>query len=371
MSQHKTVLQLIESGGPGGAETVVLELCKGLDNKNFYPVVGLLHDGWLNQQLRKNGVETIIINNKYSYDPFCLWKLVNIIRKRRVDIIHSHEFMMNVYGTAAALLTRRPNIATIHGKSYYWEKWRRRFACQIIAHFATKIVAVSENLKEFIASKTGMDRNNISVIYNGIDTAKFSGEASHHGVNSESQPEKSPIIGTIGNLYPVKGHIYLIKAASKVVQEFPHATFLIIGKTTKYLDMLKNEVLRLSIGENIKFLGFQENIPQLLRVMDIFVLPSIHETFSISTIEAMAASKPVVATRCGGPEEIIVDGMTGFLVPPMDPESLSEKILILLKNKQLAEKIGGAARKQVEERFAVAAMIQKYQKLYETDRSQS
>lgn len=367
MFQHKIVLQLIESSGIGGAETVVLELCKRLDKKSFYPIVGLLNDGWLNQQLIKHGIETIIIKNKYPYDPFYLWQLIKIIKKRKIDIIHSHEFMMNVYGTIVALLTNRPNIATIHGKNYFWEKLRRRIAYRAMGYFATKMVAVSEDLKKFIVDKVGIDTKKISIIYNGIDVERFN--------NNQSTPDKirlkkelglnsNIVIGTIGNPYPVKGHIYLIKAASKVAKVYPDAVFFIIGKQTKYMDELKREVSKLNLENNVKFLGFREDIPELLAIMDVFVLSSIEETFSIATIEAMAAKKPVVATKSGGPEEIIIDGKTGFLVPPMDSEVLAEKILTLLRNKELAKKLGQSGSEWVNQKFTVRSMIKNYQRLY-------
>ncbi len=368
MLQHKVVLQLIETSGIGGAETVVLELCKRLDKNCFLPIVVLLHDGWLNQQLINHGIETIIIKNKYPYDPFCLWQLIKIIKKRNVDIIHSHEFMMNVYGTITAFLTNRPNIVTIHGKNYFWEKWRRRIAYRFMAYFATKTVSVSEDLKKFIVDKVGIDADKISVIYNGIDVERFNSNLSPQdkmklkkelGINGI-------VIGTIGNPYPVKGHIYLIKAASKVINEYPDATFLIIGKQTKYMDELKKEVLNLNLENNIKFLGFRDDIPQLLQLMDVFVLSSIHETFSIATIEAMAALKPIVVTKCGGPEEIIIEGKTGFFVPPMDSEALAEKILTLLKNKELAEKLGQSGSEWVRQKFTMKAMIKNYRELYDT-----
>jgi glycosyltransferase involved in cell wall biosynthesis len=369
MSKRGVILELIESSGIGGAEAVVLELCKRLDRGRFYPIVVLLHDGWLNRELLAHGIETKIIKNKHPYDPFFLWELVNTIKKRKVDLLHSHEFMMNVYGTIAGLLVGKPNVVTIHGKNYFFEKWRRKFAYRLVGHFATEIVVVSEDLRTFVAERVGIDRRRMSVIYNGVDVAKFDENSSgckERMMGSEGLDELGkPIIGTVGNLYPVKGQIYLIRAAAEVIKEFPNSTFLIIGKKTDYLNELENEVKNLNIKKNVSFLGFREDAAELIKMMDVFVLPSLQESFSIATIEAMASSKPVVVTKCGGPEELVIDDRTGFLVKSQDPEELAEKILILLRNKTLGEEMGRAGRRRVVENFTVEAMIKDYQRLYE------
>src|SRR3989304_6571108 len=254
MAQQRVILQLIESWDAGGAETVVLELCCRLDKKLFYPIAVVRSDGWLNQQLLKNGIETIILKDRYSYDLLFLKRLISIINKRNVSIIHSHEFITNVYGTMAAILTKKTIITTIHGMNYYGEKLRRRVAYRIMSYLATHIVAVSEHQKKFICDRTGISPNKISVIYNGVDLQKFNDNycKAAESIISKNRVVKDgfPIIGTIGNLYPVKGHIYLIKAAPKIISKFPKTTFLIVGKTTKYLDELKKEVARLNLEKN-------------------------------------------------------------------------------------------------------------------------
>lgn len=361
------VLHLIESWGPGGAETIVLELCRKLSEKSFYPIVGLLNDGWLNQELLKHGIETVIIKNRYPYDPFCLLQLIKIIRMRNVDIIHSHEFMMNVYGAIASILTNKPIITTIHGKNYYWEKWRRRLAYRFMGNFATRVIAVSEDLKNFVAERTGISRNKISVIYNGIDLNKYNVKNSCDVLKIKKELMlNSVVIGSVGNIYPVKGYLYLIQAAGKVIKRIPDITFLIIGKKTPYFDELKKIVDDLGINDHIKFLGFRSDIPELLALFDIYVSSSLSEGLSLSILQAMAAGKPVIATDVGGNQEIIRHGESGILIPPRNSEMLADSILILLENKTLASKLGLAARKVVEEKFSINCMIDNYIKLYES-----
>lgn len=359
MKQQNVILQLIESGGPGGAETIVLEVCKSLAERSYYPIVGLLHDGWLNQQLLRHGIETIIIENKYPYDPVCFRRLIKTIYERNVSVIHSHEFMMNVYGALAARVTRRPIIATIHGKNYYWEKRRRRTALRVMSYFATRTIAVSEDLKGFIVKRVGINANRISVIHNGIDISRYNLPKQENKLNITS-----PIIGTVGNLYPVKGHIYLLKAAKKIINEFPAATFIFIGKKTEYINELIKESDRLGLEKNVKFLGFREDVPELLSIMDVFAAPSLSEGISLAILQAMAAAKPVVATGIGGTPEIITHGKTGILVPSKDSDMLANNILLLLKNKDLANKLAYSAKEKVRDKFSIDYMVNNYINAY-------
>lgn len=362
MSGPRVILHLIESYGPGGAETVILELCKRMDRTAYYPIVGLLKEGWLKNELEKNNIETIVFSNKHSFDPSFLYSLIKTIRKKKVSLVHSHEFMMNVYGTTAAFICRKPGIATVHGKNYFWKKARRRAAYRLTSRLASSIVAVSEDSKDFLSCNAGIEKSRIRVVYNAVDPDRYLMENTEKARITDGI--KSPVIGSVGNLYPVKGYTYLLKAAAKVIGTYPDAAFIIAGKMTEYSNDLMQEARDLGIDGNIRFLGFREDIPGLLKLMDLFVLPSIEESFSIATIEALAASLPVIATRCGGPEEIIEHGKTGILVPKCDPPALCEAMLKLLKDRELAQRLAKAGSAMVRERFSMEAMIGKYMGLY-------
>jgi len=350
----------------GGAERVVVDLCDRLQNNGHHPLVVTLKTGWLTEKLTDIGVEYIIMENKKSYDISFFMELIRIIRKKQIDLIHSHEFFMNTYGTAASMVTGCPIVATIHGKGYYIDKWRRRAGYRLVGRCASRTVAVSEDLKRFLIGKIKLHPTNISVIYNGVDVSHFlpSDEEKSSRLKQELGLE-GIIIGTIGNLYPVKGHIHMIRAARLIADKSDEANFIVIGKITEYYKSLLEEVERLRLTDRFRFLGFRDDIPQLLQLIDIFVLPSMEETLSIATLEALASSKPVVATRCGGPEDIITDEKHGFLVPPGNPEKLAEKILELIKNPDLRRSLGEEGLKLVKEKFTVESMFDNYKHLYE------
>lgn len=361
----KTILHLIETSGPGGAEKMLMSLVENLNQKAYRSVICLLKDGWLNTQLRQRGIETVLIPQSRGLDPGWLYKCVRLIRQKEVDLVHAHEFNMNVYGCMAAWFSLVPSIATVHGKGYYIDRWRRKMAYRAVANHSFRMVAVSENVRQFLIEQVGAKPDKLTTIYNGIDRKRFL--RSEDGVQLRRElgiPETTPVIGAIGNLYPVKGHTYLVKAAAHVVERFPEAVFLFAGRGV-LLTQLQHEVDQLGLTNSVKFLGFREDIPALLQALDIFVLPSLSEGLPLSLLEAMASSKPAVATNVGGTPEVLVNEETGYLVPPMDHESLASRLLALLSDKAMAKRMGANGRNRVCEKFLLETMVSAYEALYE------
>lgn len=330
-------------------------------------MIGLLETGWLHDQLKESRFETLLIQQKRSYDLSCLWNLCSIVRKHKIELIHAHEFMMNVYGTMAGLLTGTPVVATLHGKNYFWVKPRRRIAYRFVSRFS-KMVAVSEDLKNFLAERAGVSKNRIITLYNGIDCKTYDGELSPGKIASVKEslsiPPDSPVIGTVGMLAPVKDHETLLATAVRVILERPEAIFLIVGDGP-LKDRLKDLAYRSNIEKNVRFTGFRKDIPDLLQIMDVYICSSESEGLSLSILEAMAAGIPIVATNVGGNPEIVLEGETGFLVPTKDPEALASKINLLLNDQLLARKIGENGRQRVYEKFSIEQMVNSYQLLYD------
>lgn len=360
----RTILHLIETSGPGGAETILMNLVESLDQKKYRSVVCLLEDGWLNTQLRERGIDTVIIPQRKGPAPDWIYKCVALVRQRKISLLHAHEFAMNTYGSVVSRLTGVPIVTTVHGKNYYSEKWRRRFAYRLVAR-QSRMVAVSDDIKSFLVTRVGIKKENLVTIHNGIDLdAYFSAQETEAGRNGGNGVAWRPVIGTVGNLYPVKGQTHLLKALPTVLKRFPDVTCLIAGRG-ELLGQLEAEAAELGIGGRVKFLGLRHDIPQMLQDLDIFVLPSLSEGLPLSVLEAMAAGKPVVATDVGGVREAVINGHTGFLVPPENPQALSDKILSLLQHQDVAKSFGKAGRKRVEQFFSLKKMINQYEELYD------
>jgi glycosyltransferase involved in cell wall biosynthesis len=169
----------------------------------------------------------------------------------------------------------------------------------------------------------------------------------------------------VANLFPRKGHEYLIEAVYRIAEEAPDARCLIVGTgDDRYGEMLARLTREKGLDGIVIFAGFQPDVSPYLAAFDLFVLPSVMEGFGIVLIEAMAMAKPVVATSVGGIPEVIDDGVTGFLVPPRDPESLVRKIRFLLAHPEVRAKMGEAGRLRVLARFSTERMIGELQRLY-------
>lgn len=343
---------------------MLLNLVKMLKTSPYKSMVGLLREGWLYTELKKAGIPIVVLNFRGPYDFRFLVNLVCMIKKTKIDIIHSHLFGMNLYGALAAKLTSKPLIATVHGETYDLERRRRILAYKMIAKWSQKIVTVSRNLENLMMKEVGIDQNKILTIYNGIDLARFSysnGTTVRRDLGLKSSEK---IVGIIAGLRPVKGHHYFLQAASHVLKDIPSAKFLIVGDGA-----LRNQLIsyakRLNIERKVMFTGFRRDIPELLSIMDVFVVSSLSEGLSLSLLEAMAAGKAIVATRVGGNVELIQHNRTGFFVPPRDPVSMAEAIILLLKHKPIAVRMGEIARQKALKEFDCGQMRKKYEGLYE------
>ena len=358
-----TILHFSTSSGPGGAERLVNKLAVGFQNHSFRSLVCLFRPGWLQEQCVNYGISTRVIPNQGPFDLVWLWQFIRLIQKEHVKLIHAHEFDAIVHGTLAAAIAGIPIVATVHGKNYYWQKGVRRVAYRLVSRYA-RMVAVSRDLKNFLTESTGVLPARLRVVYNGTDSFPDIGpdeqiELRHEiGLNGEDQ-----VVGAVGSLYPVKGHRHLIDAVPASIQACPRTKFIIIGRGDQETQ-LKNQAKELGIDRYVHFLGLRQDIPRLLSIMDVFVLPSLSEGLSVATLEAMASGKPVVATRVGGNPELVVEGETGFLVPSEDNRALAEGIVTLLLDSARARSMGRKGQERVQQLFRMDTMIDNYERLY-------
>jgi glycosyltransferase involved in cell wall biosynthesis len=226
------------------------------------------------------------------------------------------------------------------------------------------MVAVAEDVRRFLADRIGVPREKLRTIYNGIDVKTAC--CADDGVRVRHElgiPERTPVLGTIANLYPVKGHTFLLKAAAEVARAVPLAVWLLAGRG-RLLGELEDEARRLGIADQVRFLGFRDDAAALLQAVNVFILPSLSEGLPVAVLEAMAAGKPVVATDVGGNREVIVDGQTGFLVPPRDAGALAARTITLLTDKSLADRYGAEGQARVREEFSLERMVSAYEELY-------
>jgi len=360
------VLHLIETGGPGGAENILISLVEKLDSR-FESVVGLIHMGWVSAKLVNSGVKVIALKTGKLHDAKLLSCVYRTIKQERIELIHSHLLDMSCLSAIAAAAAGVPHITTEHGDIHHVSRKltvRTLLKAKILAILSNKIVFVSKFTRDKFVDITGMHENKSCVIYNGVDLSTFEKPVNVQEKRAEIGIRESDlIVGNVANLYPVKGQTYLLKAAKQVINQIPNAKFIFIGRGPLE-EELKREAHSLGIGSSVKFLNYREDVKDLLKIMNIFVLTSLSEGMPVSMIEAMASKVPVIATSVGGIPEVIQDGLNGYIVTPSDPSQLANRMSTLLKNEDIAQNFATAGYNKVRDHLTLQSMITKYAVMY-------
>jgi glycosyltransferase involved in cell wall biosynthesis len=365
--RRRTILHTIETGGPGGAETVMLELASRLDPNRFCSIAMLPGGRWLPGQLKSRDVPVVIANSGAWYDPSLVRAMVNTVRREKVDLIHSHLPDQNFYSCLCGRITGCQTVVTYHGALRLSGKngFRGAVKSWVVRNSASAIVVVSDYLRQAFIEE-GFPAGKIHRVYNGVDVERFKGIAGGEVREELNLGKEAKLVGVVANLRRSKGYEYFVRAARRISDFVPEARFIAVGEIDETIRASILELIRqLELEGRFFLLGFRSDIPQILNDLDVFVLSSTDEGLSIATIEAMAAGRPVVVTRSGGPQEIVDDGRTGFLVPPADPQAIAEKVCEILLRPELGARFGESAQSEVRSRFALSKMISEYEALYQ------
>jgi len=353
--QSINLLYIIWSLGLGGAERVVINLAKGLDKTKFNPMVCCLNEkGEFANELENEGIKVIALNKKGRFDISVIFKLISIIRQYKIDIVHTHLWGANFWGRIAAEITR---VSVVIATEHNVDSWKTKFYLAIdrwLSHSTEKIIAVSDKVKEFYMSK-GIDANKIIVIHNGIDIKRYE-------LALGNKKDKEITLAVMGRLVLQKGHRFFLMALKELIRSYK-VKGLIIGSGP-----LEQELRQLSqnlgLNGNVTFTGLRQDIPDLLKTIDILVIPSLREGLPIIALEAMASGIPIVATKVGGNPEVVLDGQTGILVPAGDSMALAEAIERLIKDKNLVRKFSEKALDRIKEYFTLEKMVKETEEVY-------
>ena len=299
-----------------------------------------------------------------------LLALVWLIFKEKPDIVHTHSSKGGILGRLAAKLCGVSNIVhTPHGHVFYGHFGRVAskvflWVERIFAKFTDRLIALTNGEKNDYMEMSVCSTEKLVTIHSGVDLQQFL-NANGNGLEKRRSlglEQHEAVIGFVGWLLPIKGPDYLLKAMDYVWPEQPETTLVMVGKGDLDVD-LRAEALRKNVNGKVKFLGWREDINELMPVFDMLVLPSLNEGMGRVLVEAMAAGKPVVASRAGGIPDLVQDGQTGYLVPPADEKALADAILKLLNDSDEA-KLMGQRGKELCQRFSLQAMIEKLDDLY-------
>jgi len=357
------VAHLIETSGPGGAERVVADLATSFQAADTENVVFLPRHGedWLLRQLDGSGVaiEYFTIDRRVSVS--CARGLTDAFRRHNIDVAHSHEFSMAVYGAWAAWRAGIPHVITMHGGRYYASRLRRRMALRTAVALSAATVAVSSPLAKAISHDLGVKRSRILMVPNGVRYVppKRVTLRDELGLRPENR-----LVVAVGNLYPVKGHQYLVDALALISTKYPQLHVAIAGRG-ELEEALRSRAVDLHLTDRLHLLGLRSDIPAILAAADIFALPSLSEGLPLALVEAMFAALPIVATTVGEVAAVLEDGQAGMLVEPGDMHALASALDRLLSDPARAHALGKRAADHARAYYALPKMVGRYAKLYE------
>jgi|WetSurMetagenome_2_1015567.scaffolds.fasta_scaffold04968_5 L-malate glycosyltransferase len=364
-NQIKNVLYLCEGSGFAGAESYALSLIKEIVSyKDVNCFVATFYNGPLIQHLQSEPVNLIDLFGRNNLKSIC--HIVKLVQSKKIDIIHCIDLKSTIIGGVASLFIKGvKTVATIHGLPEHYKNLadQLKYIVSLIIYFLLLRflfdgkICVSNDLKKRIEKIAGTKKT--KVIHNGIELSTEDNSSQLSGSS-----KKIFTIGTVGRLDTVKGHIYLLEAAQKLLAERDDVVFQIIGDGPLE-DHLKERAVNLGVADKVHFLGFRPDAKSLIASVDIFVLPSLHEGIPYVLLEAMASSKPVICTGVGGVNEVVTNSQDGILVSPKDPQALYEAFKELLLKANYRRKLGENARCKIINEFSSCLMTKNTHLIYE------
>ena len=358
------ILHLITELDIGGAQKALARLLAHIDRRRFAPAVVCLYNGdkAVAREIRALGIPVTDLGMTAKWRFDALWRLYRLLRREHPVILHTWMFHANIPGRVLGHLAGVPIV--ISSERTMGQESRFRYALNRLTHpLADRVVCVSQRVADFAAGVIGIPPQKLVVVPNGIPVEEFQMDNKAETRAALGISVTSLVIGTVGRLHPVKGTRHLIEAFAQC-RTSCQLVLLVIGDGPQRAQ-LESLAQRLGIADRVYFLGNRTDVPRLLQAMDVFVLPSEWEGMPNAALEAMATGLPVVATAVGGTPEVVVDGVTGLLVPPRNSEALAQAIAQLLADPELRRRMGQAGRERVEQLFSVEQMVRKTEALYE------
>jgi glycosyltransferase involved in cell wall biosynthesis len=363
--QRPRLLQLLATGGNGGAQESYTGLLLRLDREKYEVRALSLSTGSAVQRIRRLGLQVDVLDE--PDDEAATRALTAWLRREEIDLVHAHMFRAEVLGTRAALAAGTPVIlATVHSSRVRSPEDVATLAALTPA--MDRLIVPSASILAKVAAE-GRGGASFSVIPNGVDLSRFAVPAPPCTLRDDHNiPCEEALIGVVARLEPEKGHRYLIAALPAVLKAAPRTWLAIVGEGSA-LDALRAQAAALpaAVRDRIIFTGRRDDISAITAELDIAVLPSLREAQGISILEAMARRKPVVATAVGGIPEVIRDGVSGLLVPPSDPDALAVALIRLARSPSLRSQLGEAGYATVVERFSMDAHVRRVEALYDEE----
>jgi len=360
------VVQLLATGSNGGAQEHVFNLMTRIDRERYEVSLVSLSSGSAIRRLERTGLPVCVIDE--PDDEAAIQAVAAHLAAVDADVVHAHMYRAEVVGTQAAwrlaaLGRRRPSVvSTVHSSRIRSDEDRsllRRLTPKV-----DQLIAVSKAIVRKIEDE-GRVGAPVNLIYNGVDLQRYVDQEACCTLHEEyGIPDGAPIVGVVARLEPEKGHPTLLDAWPRVLESVPNAHLLIVGEGSRR-EALEAQMVELGLTKHVTFTGRRDDIPSVTAALDVAVLPSYREAQGLSILEAMALSRPVVASNVGGIPEMIGSGETGLLVAPHDAVALADALARLLTDHPYADTLARAGHDLVYERFCVELMVRAIETIYD------
>jgi glycosyltransferase involved in cell wall biosynthesis len=360
------VVEVLATGTNGGAQEHLFSLLTRIDRTRYDASVVSLSPGSAVRKLQREGIPVTVIDD--PDDAVAVGALAAHLAAVRPDVIHNHMYRAELVGTRAAIALgvighRRPYVvSTVHSSRVRSAEDREQLR-RLTPHI-DQLIAVSHAMERKIADE-GRATVPVTLIYNGVDLERYEHQEPCCTLRDDYGMEPgAQIVGVVARLEPEKGHPTLLEAWPEVLRRVPAAYLLVVGEGSRR-DELERLAGELRIAHRVVFTGRRDDVPAVTAALDVAVLPSYREAQGLTILEAMALSRPVVASNVGGIPEVIEDGVTGLLVPPHDAPALAAAIVRLLTDHPLADTLARAGHDLVHDRFCVELMVKAIETIYD------
>ncbi len=365
-----TLLHLIDTLRFGGAERLLLQLVTRLPGERYRVLVGTVTDrGPLANELEKVGISVHYMGGRGRRDARVLPKLVQLMRREKVVMLHTHLFVDGFWGRLAAMAAGVPvRIATQHN-SYEggnlpprWQIWADR----VLWRYTDRFVVVSDGSEKFLLNEIGVPREKVRMIPNAVAPLSPPSPEVVEKLRQEwGLVDARPVLGTVARLTQQKGIGYLLEALALLLPQYPNIRGVVLGEGD-LRDELEAKARSLGISGSVVFAGVRKDVENVLALFDLFVLPSLYEGMPVALLEAMSVGLPVVATRLASVSEVIEEGVDGILASPGDGRALAGVIADALKAPETLRQMGENARKKIRSRYSVENWVASYDELYQS-----
>lgn len=362
------ILHVVRAGqADGGMENGLVNLANRLDGRFVVSICALDAEESFSKKIQRTESAFFCLPPRAGgIDWRLVPRLVSLIRRERIDIVHSHNWGTFLYAVVAGRMARAAVIHGEHGKNFaeLAEEGRsKRLAKKWLGARADLILSVCEDIRKEWLARYGLEARHIRTIVNGVDSAHFRPAPSNDAKRALGLPPDSFVAGTVGRLDPIKNQAALIGAIALLARDLPHVHAVLIGGGPLEHE-LRRQVESLALGERVHFAGVRRDVEAVLPALDVFVLPSISEGMSNVLLEAMSCGIPPVCADLPSHREIVTPGVDAVLLDPCDAPTLADALRELERNPGKRARLGAAARTTVVERFTIDRMVREYQDTY-------